>query len=172
MSMRQKTRLLPLNQKILCEIKKLANPSDIIKLVFDGVLLLFQKPMLPVKQEQLYMNKQDIQYIMTSFKPCATSLLTDSGFLGQVLEFGRVGKDKISEETIELLCPYVELENFNGPVAKNASSAAEGLCRWVIAMKYYHEASKVVKPKLEALAIAEASMKGSRRKHWQRLKTD
>lgn len=46
-----------------------------------------------------------------------------------------------------------------GPqVAKNASAAAEGLCTWVRAMKFYHEASKIVKPKLEALAIAEGQM--------------
>lgn len=43
-------------------------------------------------------------------------------------------------------------------VAKNASAAAEGLCTWVQAMKFYHEASKIVKPKLEALAIAEGQM--------------
>lgn len=43
-------------------------------------------------------------------------------------------------------------------VAKNASAAAEGLCTWVRAMKFYHEASKIVKPKLEALAIAEGQM--------------
>jgi dynein heavy chain, axonemal len=46
-------------------------------------------------------------------------------------------------------------------VAKNASAAAEGLCTWVQAMKYYHEASKIVKPKLEALAIAEAQMEAA-----------
>ena len=43
-------------------------------------------------------------------------------------------------------------------VAKNASAAAEGLCTWVRAMKFYHEASKIVKPKLEALAVAEGQM--------------
>lgn len=43
-------------------------------------------------------------------------------------------------------------------VAKNASAAAEGLCTWVQAMKAYHEASKIVKPKLEALAVAEGQM--------------
>lgn len=43
-------------------------------------------------------------------------------------------------------------------MAKNASAAAEGLCTWVRAMKFYHEASKIVKPKLEALAVAEGQM--------------
>jgi dynein heavy chain, axonemal len=43
-------------------------------------------------------------------------------------------------------------------VAKNASVTAEGLCTYVRAMKSYHEASKVVKPKMKALAIAEGQM--------------
>eukprot|EP01084_Bolivina_argentea_P100015 179679_1 len=55
----------------------------------------------------------------------------------------------------------MELENFQPSVAKNASAAAEGLCTWVQAMTYYHEASKIVKPKLEALTIAENQMKAA-----------
>jgi dynein heavy chain len=57
----------------------------------------------------------------------------------------------------------MDLEGFLPSVAKNASAAAEGLCTWVRSMKYYHEASKVVKPKLEALAIAEGQMEAANR---------
>lgn len=53
-------------------------------------------------------------------------------------------------------------------VAKNASAAAEGLCTWVRAMKFYHEASKIVKPKLEALAIAEGQMDAANKVRRQR----
>ena len=60
-------------------------------------------------------------------------------------------QDKINEETIELVSPYLELEEFSPAVARTASVAAEGLCVWVRAMKFYHEASKLVTPKLEAL---------------------
>jgi len=140
------------------EIKKLANPADIIKLVFDGVLILFQAPMASVSNYTLKVAKMDTPFIETSFKPYALSVMGDSGFLNHIKEFGRVGKDRISEETIEFLTPYVDLENFTPAVAKGASKAAEGLCTWVRAMKFYHEASKVVKPKLEALAVAEAQM--------------
>jgi dynein heavy chain len=59
-----------------------------------------------------------------------------------VVEFGTNGKDLINEETIEFLSCYIELEGFTSSVAKNASKAAEGLCTWVRAMKFYHEASK------------------------------
>jgi dynein heavy chain len=56
---------------------------------------------------------------------------------------------------------YIDIEQFNPAVAKNASIAAEGLCTYVRAMKFYHEASKVVKPKMEALAIAEGQMEAA-----------
>lgn len=75
--------------------------------------------------------------------------------------FGKEGKDNINEETIELLSPYIDLETFTPTVAKNASKAAEGLCTWVRSMKFYHENSKIVKPKLEALKIKEANLEAA-----------
>ncbi|RHY37518.1 hypothetical protein DYB25_000117 [Aphanomyces astaci] len=143
------------------EIKKLAKPADIIRLVFDGVLILFQSQLTIVKQAKLNVAKQDIDFIETSFSPFAQQVMGDSNFLKNVQTFGSIGKDQINEETIELLCPYMELEGFLPAVAKNASLAAEGLCTWVRAMKFYHEASKVVKPKLEALMIAEGQMEAA-----------
>eukprot|EP00937_MAST-01D_sp_MAST-1D-sp2_P000194 g194.t1 len=143
------------------EIKKLANPSDIIKLVFDCVLVLFMRPTAPIKLAELVVAKKDVHFIETSFKPYALSMMGDSAFLKRIQDFGRVGKDRMNEETIELLQPYLDQEGFTPAVAKNASAAAEGLCTWVGAMKSYYHAAKVVKPKLEALAIAEGNMEAA-----------
>merc|ERR1719301_268146 len=54
--------------------------------------------------------------------------------------------------------PYLALENFNPGVAKKASGAAEGLCKWVGAMRMYHEAAKIVKPKLDYLKVQEGKL--------------
>ena len=54
--------------------------------------------------------------------------------------------------------PYLDIEEYNTLVAKNASKAAEGLCAWTKAMCSYQAASKIVKPKLEALKLAEAKL--------------
>merc|ERR1719230_1426306 len=64
----------------------------------------------------------------------------------------------MNEETIELLMPYLDIENFTPEVAKKASGAAEGLCIFVAAMKDYFYASRIVKPKLEALSVAMAQL--------------
>jgi len=140
------------------EVKKFANPAIIIQMVFDGILLLFKLPMNPVKCVDMVVAKKDLKFMDPSFRPHGVALMNKADFLNQVIDFGTNGKDLINEETIELLSSYVDLEVFTSAVAKNASKAAEGLCTWVRAMKFYHEASKIVKPKLEALSIAEANL--------------
>ena len=138
-------------------IKKLPKPLDIIKLVFDGVCILFMKPLVAVQQTTLVLNKKDTEFIEPSFSS-AQSIMADTHFRDHLIEFGRDGKDHMNEETVELLTAYIDIEDFLPSVAKKASQAAEGLCTFVRAMKYYYEASKIVKPKLEALSVAEAHL--------------
>ena len=52
---------------------------------------------------------------------------------------------------------YTSDPAFTAEVAKKASSAAEGMCKWVHAMDKYEEVAKVVAPKQAALRGAEAS---------------
>jgi dynein heavy chain len=80
-------------------------------------------------------------------------------------DFSAYDKDNITDETVELMEPYLFLKFEDGknvfdPVyAKNANNALEGLCIWSAAMSDYHNQSKIVKPKLEFLEIKEASQK-------------
>ena len=41
------------------------------------------------------------------------------------------------------------------------SSAAEGICKWVVAIEKYDLGAKVVAPKKEALAIAETELEAT-----------
>jgi hypothetical protein len=84
--------------------------------------------------------------------------LGKTNFIQILIQFGQTEKDLINEETIEFMQPYLDLPNFDPKVAKNASSAAQGICVWVKAMMQYHEASKVVKPKLEKLHEAQGHL--------------
>jgi dynein heavy chain len=151
------------------EVKLLKTPADVLKLVFDGVLILFGKELFPVQHKVLNIAKQEVPFLEPSFFGPAQKLMNSSfrscsgtdetDFLKNVQLFGAIGKDKMNAETVEFLHPYCELEGYFVPaVAKNASSAGEGLCAWIIAMKDYFYASKIVKPKLEALSIAAAQM--------------
>ena len=54
---------------------------------------------------------------------------------------------------------FIPNPDFDPSKVKNASSAAEGLCRWVIAMEIYDRVAKVVAPKKIKLKEAEAELK-------------
>lgn len=71
---------------------------------------------LPVKQFKLNIAKKEVDFIETSFKPYGLSCMSNPAFLNNVIEFGKMGKDKINEETIEFLVPYLEVEGFNPQV--------------------------------------------------------
>jgi dynein heavy chain, axonemal len=136
------------------EVKKLGKPSDIIRLVFDCVILLFQRPIgMPVAAE-VNVKKRQFEWINPSYE-IAQGIMNDSQFLKNLQTFN---KDAVTEETVELMKPYTDMEEFDPAVAKSASNAAEGLCTWVRAMSDYYYASKFVKPKLEALSIAMAQL--------------
>lgn len=151
----------------LNELKKLGKPSDIIKLIFDCVSLLKMAPLVKVEVMEVTLgigkDKKTFNFIKDSYKIVQGGMLSDTRFLQTIMQFSKVEKDFINEETMELLGPYLELEGFNPVVAKNASKAAEGLCTWSRAMADYHEASKIVKPKLEALRMAEARLQDAER---------
>ncbi|KFG33497.1 putative dynein gamma chain, flagellar outer arm, partial [Toxoplasma gondii GAB2-2007-GAL-DOM2] len=142
--------------KDIVELKTMKTPSDIIRLVFDGVMILLQTKLVDVRMEAKVINKKTVDFIHDSFDETAKAMMADVRFLSTLFDFSKNEKDNINDETCELLMPYLELENFNPAVAKKASNAAEGLCKWVGAMVMYHEAAKIVKPKMDYLKIQTA----------------
>merc|ERR1719160_2082548 len=147
-----------IKQADITELKTMKSPSDIIRLIMDGVLILFMCPLCPVKPEQKSMNKQTVDFIHDSYDEFGKPVMSDMKFLPNLIDFNTTKRDDINDETCELLMPYLALENFNPGVAKKASGAAEGLCKWVGAMRMYHEAAKIVKPKLDYLKVQEGKL--------------
>ena len=65
-------------------------------------------------------------------------------------------KDNIPEDIMtKIRTEYLPHRDFKPNVVAKASSAAEGLCKWVIAMDMYDAVAKEVAPKKAKLAIAE-----------------
>lgn len=151
----------------LNELKKLGKPSDIIKLIFDCVSVLKMAPLSKVETMEITLgvgkDKKTFNFVKDSYKTVQVGMLSDTRFLQTIMQFSKVEKDFINDETVELMAPYLELEGFTSLAARNASRAAEGLCTWCRAMADYHEASKIVKPKLEALRLAEAKLQDAER---------
>lgn len=53
---------------------------------------------------------------------------------------------------------YITNPEFDPQKVRNASSAAEGLCKWILAMEIYDRVAKVVAPKKEKLKEAQQSL--------------
>lgn len=85
--------------------------------------------------------------------PAAKKLLGDLKFMESMLQFD---KDNIPPAVIKKLEDRVlNNENFDPEKVKVASTACEGLYKWVIAIVEYDVVAKVVAPKKQALADAQ-----------------
>lgn len=88
-----------------------------------------------------------------------------------MLTFTSEERDKINEETVEFLEPYLTLKFpdpplqgelvYTGDVAKVANSALSGLTIWARAMSQYYQASKIVRPKLTMLEQKKIELKSA-----------
>ena len=144
----------------LSEMKKFGKPADIVKLIFDCVSILRICPLNKVEQGDVTFSvdseRRTLPFLKDSYSVVQIGLLSDSRFLHKIIQFTKMEKDFINDETVEFMSPYLELECYNTVTARTASPAAEGLCVWSQAMADYHTASEVVEPKLKAVRAAEA----------------
>lgn len=87
------------------------------------------------------------------WKP-SVGLMNERDFLQRLKLYD---KDNIPPKIIaEIREKYIKNEAFTPSAARNASPAAEGMCKWVHAMSSYDRVAKVVAPKKAKLAEAEA----------------
>jgi len=54
----------------------------------------------------------------------------------------RYDKDNISDKVIKNLQPIISREDFDPKIVMSKSSAAAGLCEWVLALVQYHKLKK------------------------------
>ena len=141
-------------------LKQLKQPPDLVKRVFDVVLILFQKEIVPPVAVVVDTKRGSVTQLDGSWM-FALPMMADIGFLGSLERFN---KDAINDETVELLHPYLAAVDFTAEDAKKVAGALAGLCIWARSMALYVDIAKVVKPKMEALKIAEGKLKSANAK--------
>uniref|UniRef100_A0A8C5TYT3 Dynein axonemal heavy chain 8 n=1 Tax=Malurus cyaneus samueli TaxID=2593467 RepID=A0A8C5TYT3_9PASS len=132
----------------IATVRKLAKPPHLIMRIMDCCLLLFQK-----KLDQVTMDPE---------KPCCKpswgeSLKLMSGpFLNNLRNFAR---DTINDETVELVQPYFEMEDYTLQHGKKVCGNVAGLLSWTKAMVVFYGVNRDVLPLKANLAKQEARLR-------------
>ncbi|XP_054281409.1 dynein axonemal heavy chain 7-like [Macrosteles quadrilineatus] len=128
-------------------VKSMKNPPDTVKLVMAAVCV-----MKDIKPEKIPDPNTPGRKILDYWGP-SKRLLGDMAFLQQLKDYD---KDNISPPIMAMIRKqYLPNKDFKPLIVAKASSAAEGLCKWVIAMDMYDAVAKEVAPKKAKLEIAE-----------------
>ncbi|KIZ06069.1 Dynein gamma chain, flagellar outer arm [Monoraphidium neglectum] len=102
----------------ITSLKALKSPPDIVKRIFDCVLLLRYWPINSV-------SWQDVKgsMVIAGSYEVAVKMMGDMTFLTALLNFP---KEQINDETVELLQPYFAAPDFNYESARKASGNVAG----------------------------------------------
>jgi dynein heavy chain len=131
-------------------VKSMKNPPAGVKLVMESICV-----MKDIKPDKIPDPTGSGKMILDYWKP-SQKLLGDPGFLGGLKTYD---KDAIPTAVIKKIRDtYIPNPEFKPEKVKNASSAAEGLCSWVLAMEAYDRVIKVVAPKQAELQKAESEL--------------
>lgn len=107
--------------KDIVELKTMKTPSDIIRLVFDGVLILLQNRLADVKAESKVINKKQIDFIHDSFDESAKAMMADVHFLSNLFDFSRVSAS-----------PYLLCIVFAGALSRRSQHCSQHVQRKLI----------------------------------------
>ncbi|OMJ80715.1 hypothetical protein SteCoe_18966 [Stentor coeruleus] len=135
-----------LNKDDISKIKKSTSPPQLVKDVMEAICILFDAD--PPKKQNPDTMKMEPQWWEASQK-----VLSKADFLKDLMSFK---KEDITEKQIKALQKFIQNPDFNPENMRNKiSSAAAGLCSWVVAMeKFYHVNLEVI-PKQKAQQAAE-----------------
>ncbi|RDD45105.1 Dynein heavy chain 7, axonemal, partial [Trichoplax sp. H2] len=139
-----------LTQQDITFIKTMLNPPQGIKLVMEAICIL--KGVKPALSVDNATGKRTEDY----WAPAKRYLLGDSNLLRSLQNYD---KDNIPSNVIRRINErYIANPDFDPEKIKAASIAAEGLCKWVIAISRYDKVARLVAPKKAALAEAEKEL--------------
>ncbi|XP_075243127.1 dynein axonemal heavy chain 7-like isoform X3 [Convolutriloba macropyga] len=131
-------------------LKSMKSPPLGVKLVMEAICVLKDIPPEKVNDPDGGTAK------VNSYWGPSKKLLGDLNFLTSLKTFD---KDNVNATTMDRIRKeYMTNPDFAPDVVAKSSSAAQGLCRWVMAIEMYERISKLVAPKKMKLAQAEGDL--------------
>ncbi|BFF92572.1 dynein beta chain ciliary [Drosophila madeirensis] len=136
-----------LNKNNLTELKSFGSPPDAVVSVCGAVLVLFaSKGKIPKDR---------------SWKACRVIMGNVDKFLDNLINYD---KKHIHPDVIKALQPYINDPDFSPEKIISKSSAAAGLCSWVININRFYDVYLIVEPKERALLESEKELQDARDK--------
>lgn len=130
-----------LDPRDIINLKSMQKPPNTVRLVMEAICVFLEIP--PVKVGRAGMPKDKMYDYWESSK----KLLGEKDFLLKLINYE---KNSIKPEIMKKIRDkYVSHSDFNPSRVEKASSAAKGLCEWILAMDAYEKVLKNVKPKIE-----------------------
>ncbi|XP_010788876.1 dynein heavy chain 12, axonemal [Notothenia coriiceps] len=131
-------------------VKSMKNPPSGVKLVMSAVCV-----MKDIKPDKIVDPAGTGKKVLDYWGP-SKKLLGDMNFLRDLREYD---KDNIPVHVMQKIrSEFMTNPDFDPSIVAKASSAAEGLCKWIQAMEVYDRVAKVVAPKKANLAEAQESL--------------
>ncbi|RVE47759.1 hypothetical protein evm_007648 [Chilo suppressalis] len=128
-------------------VKSMKNPPATVKLVMAAVCVMKGIPPDKIPDPDNPGKK------MFDYWGPSKRILGDMSFLESLKNYD---KDNIPVATMQKIRKeYLSNKDFKPHIIAKASTAAEGLCKWIIAMDMYDAVAKVVAPKKAKLEAAE-----------------
>lgn len=140
--------LQTLTSQDISVVRTMRAPPVGVKIVMEGICI-----MKDVKPERVP-NPSGVG-VIEDYWVASKKVLTDMRFLDSLLNFD---KDNIQPRIIQKLQERILTnESFDPELIRSASTACEGMCKWISAIVEYDKVIKVVAPKRAALEEAQAN---------------
>ena len=120
---------------------------DGTRILMDALHILLQRPLAKVQPHNATVSKCDVPFIKDSFEEFTKYSLMSQNLIEDLYTFVQNEKDGITEETIELLMPYLKLSTyqnnrddlvFKPETFRKISPALEGIGDWILALYDYN----------------------------------
>lgn len=135
-------------------VKSMKNPPSAVKLVMAAVCVMKAVP--PDRINDAATGKRHLDYWGPSKR-----ILGDMGFLQSLKDYD---KDDISPDIMKKIRKdFIPHKDFQPAVVAKASSAAEGLCKWIKAIENFESVNTIMLPKKMKLAKAKELLKETRK---------